>query len=225
MKLKQKIIKAVVDLTPGISMPLFPEATAFIEHPEEKYFKKELAQQLKDLPYQHDVYFAETEDGYENFKIKGTRKRVDLLIRTNPTWEHHAQYPYLGVETKVARKAGWIIEAIQQCKSYAELSKVHYYLGDQEIKPPKLILLCTDDSWKYGQLYKWREPRLDFKSPEYREGFWDGITEIFERVLWKVGVAILRDGWFLYRQKRYNLYLETAKKEGLLVYGKRKPIS
>jgi len=175
-----------------------------MKHSSEEEFKRYLAEQLKSEPYGHDVHFSEGPHN-QKFKIKGTKKRVDLLIATNPVWEHHPTFPHLLLETKVIQKAGWLIKSIKQCERYTQLKQVQYFVNGREIKPPKLVLLVTDDSWHYGQIYQWREPRIDYQSPEYARGWWDGMTEIFDRILWTVGAAILRNGWFLYKQKRYDL--------------------
>jgi len=174
-------------------------------YPNEQIFKESLAHQLESSPYNHDVYFSEGQDK-NKFRIENTKKRVDLLLETNPVWEYHPIFPYLAIEVKLAKNTGWLVKAMHQCKEYSELKYAKYFIGEREIKTPPLVLLVTNHSWQFGHIYQWREPRIDYNPRYYAEGWWDGITELLDRVLWSVNVAILRDGWFLYKQKRYDLH-------------------
>jgi len=179
----------------------------------EEKFKEYLARILSNPPFNHDIYFHEGKHR-NKFTISNSSGYIDLLMRTNPIWRYHSKFPIVGIEIKIAQKLGRLIENIGQIdKYYGDLSKAKYYINKQRIDAPKLFLVATDDLFYDGYFYCWNEPRVRNKSEDFKIGWWAGLTEFYDRVLWKRGAALLRKDYFLFHQKRYSLQVDTLEEK------------
>jgi len=168
-------------------------------------FRENLVNILSNPPFNHDLYYHE--GNYPNkFSISNSEGYIDLLMLTNPTWIHHPKFPIIGIETKVTRKLGWLIDTTGQLdKYYEDLLNAEYYIDRRQVKSPNLFLVATDDLIYNGYFYCWNEPRVVANNEDYKTGWWTGLTEFYDRVLWKRQAALLRKDSFLYQQKRYEL--------------------
>ncbi len=177
---------------------------------KEAVFRERLAKILSRMPYGHEVYFHEGSYS-KKFNMKNSNGYVDLYVKTNPLWEYHCKFPAIAIETKIAKRTGWLIDAMYQVERYDEdLRDAEYYIAGKRVIPPELFLVCTNDSFESGYLYCWNLPTL--QNGEQREGGWICVTELFDRLLYRVGAAVLRKGIFYtnYKSKsgavqRYSL--------------------
>lgn len=169
---------------------------------QEFEFKRKLAEQLAKPPYSHRVYSHENPN---EFSIHGAKGYVDLYVETNPDWPHHDDFPVLGIETKVARSMGWLIEAIEQVHKYnTDLRNAIYTIKGKRVPAPNIFLVATPESWGEGYLYKWMPPELQAFSSDMEDkvtkaarwGAWHSLTFLYERLLMKHGASILRPGMF-----------------------------
>lgn len=157
-------------------------------------FRERLAIILSREPYNHDVYFHEGKYD-KKFSMKNSKGYVDLYMITNKEWPHHGKFPVIGVETKLAKGMGWLIDAVYQVERYKDdLKTAEYYIGGKQVGIPEIFLIATDDSVYTGNVYCWVYPKL--RNEDQKEGCWVGITDIFDRVLYRVGAAVLRKNMF-----------------------------
>jgi hypothetical protein len=159
---------------------------------------------LSQPPYNHIVYQHENPC---EFSIHNAKGWVDLYVQTNPEWEHHKKFPILGIETKIARNMGWLIDAIEQVDKYStDLKNARYEIEGKQVPAPTIFLVVTPESWEEGFIYKWYPPEfqntfsLDPLLKKYQEGqyfgSWFTMTFFYERLLMKHGASIIRRGSF-----------------------------
>jgi len=187
------------------------EAATEIEYENEVSFRERLALVLSREPYNHDVFFHEG-DYDKKFNMKNSKGYVDLYVATNTQWPHHNKFQVIGVETKLAKNTGWLIDAMYQVKRYKrDLKNAEYLIDGKKVPSPDLFLIATDDSFSTGNVYCWKNPRLRNEDQKY--GGWVCVTELFDRMLYRVGAAVLRKKMFKTNYKsesgavmNYNLY-------------------
>lgn len=166
---------------------------------DEIQFRHDVAETIKT--WGHRVFFHESPN---EFSVHGGKGWVDLYVQTNPDWEHHDKFPVLGVETKLAKSIGWLVEAIGQVGKYnSDLKTATYTIQGKVVSTPTLFLVVTPDSWEDGWLYKWLPPELQPFKPEMKKqaedmqwGCWFGLTTLYERLLMKNGATLLRRSGF-----------------------------
>jgi len=161
---------------------------------DELTFRIRLASILEREPYGHEVYFHEGEHD-RKFSVSREAGFVDLYVRTNPSWPFHQQWPTLGIETKIPHRLGWMIDAIGQVRRYSQAQSARYRIDGEDVAPPSLFLVATPESWESGDVYVWQHPRL--VTPEHVAGGAIAVTELYDRLLWRAGAAVLRNKYFL----------------------------
>jgi len=166
-------------------------------------FRRKIAKTLSEPPYSHKVYFHENPN---EFNIRGAKGWVDLYVQTNPGWLHHNLFPVLGIETKIAKKMNWLVEAVEQVGRYSSnLANAKYEIAGKQVPPPTIFLVVTPESWSEGFLYKWTPPELACYSDDKLHkmwsdaahyGCWFALTTLYERLLMKNGATLIRMGSF-----------------------------
>jgi len=172
---------------------------------DEVSFRQQLAKELSKPPFNHKVYFHEAPN---EFSIHGARGWVDLYVETNQEWEHHDKFPVIGIETKIAKSMGWLIDAIEQVDKYnGDLKTAKYTIQGKEIRVPELFLVVTPDSWQDGFIYEWTPAELQGqgeKAEAMRWGSWFSLTILYERLLMKHGATVLRKEGVFYTNLHGN---------------------
>lgn len=161
------------------------------EFESEAEFRVRLASILRG--YGYGVYHHDPDPGVtQMFSAKGARGYVDLYLRTPGSLSWWREIPALGIECKLAKNLGWVREAGDQVRRYAEEATTATYVIDGRVAPsPKLFLVCTQHSWYEGHLYLWMPERFQRASPEARDLAWWAMTEEFDRSIMPFG-AVLR---------------------------------
>lgn len=158
---------------------------------------------FENAPYKHTCYLDKKREGFDvkTFSMEGTRKRIDIYMMTNRKWPYHEIFPVIGIEVKLAKKLGQMIDAFDQVKMYSEeLPKATYLIDYKPVQKPKIYLIVTPDSFYYGDIYQWKPPKnLPYRGKEIKnyESGWIVGTEWYERFLWGHGATILRQGFFI----------------------------
>ena len=156
----------------------------------ERDFRDRLCLVLASEPYRHK---CTPEVSYVTGV--GERGRLDILVETNPLWQHRDKFPVVGLELKVPRHLGDLVDAIEQVGRYDTAIKNATYRKNGEPYPaPSIILVATPDSWNLGHVYPWRHPSFEHQGIEQLQALWVGVTDLYERVLMKHGASILRRG-------------------------------
>ncbi|HHV62351.1 MAG TPA: hypothetical protein GXX51_06905 [Firmicutes bacterium] len=174
-----------------------PIARVKVEPPEEyreedeAEFRFRVANVLRS--YDHEVYFHDPGFGPQ-FHMHKAKGYVDLYIKTSPEWVHHDKFPVIGVETKLSKSLGWLIDAFYQVDKYRKDLRNALYEIDGELVPvPTIFLVCTSDSFYEGQVYRWPHPKF---TPEQLGPAWEVITDMYDRFLYKSGAALMRRNVF-----------------------------
>lgn len=177
---------------------------------KEIQFRRQLAEALSQPPYNHKVFFHENPN---EFSVHGARGWVDLYIQTNPKWRYHHLFPAIGIETKVAKGLGWLIDAIEQVGKYdTDLKQAIYTINGKRVPTPSLFMVATPESWAEGHLYRWMPPEFQSTSPTLetpeveamRYGSWFTLTFVFERLLMRHGATVLRREGVFYTNRNGN---------------------
>lgn len=173
------------------------------QYENEASFKLRLYNILSREPYRHNLFAHDRLDGsVRQFNISGSRGYVDLYMLTNPRWQWHDLFKAIGIEVKLGRDMGWLVDAIYQVKGYwDERRKATYKRNGRPLPAPDLFLLCTNTSFHEGELYHWHagtdfSTGGRFRNADERLGGWKAITDFCDRILMKEGAAILRQGFF-----------------------------
>lgn len=181
-----------------------------IKPDDELTWRARIASILEAEPYNHEVYFHEGAHD-RKFSVSKSAGFVDLYVRTSPDWPFHDKWPVLGVETKMPRRLGWMLDAIAQVQRYSQAREAIYRIDGRQVPVPSIFLISTPDGWSTGDVYVWNHPRL--LTPEHVAGGAIAVTELYDRLLWRAGAAVLRDRHFLTNiggdhggNQRYDLY-------------------
>jgi hypothetical protein len=152
----------------------------------EEDFEERLANILS-VSYEHEV------TRQVRYKSPAGNGRLDLYLKMSPAWEYFCLFPIVGIELKLSNALGPIIDVLAQVERYAE-SRMHGDYG--ALEPPSIILFCTPDSWYRGILYSWRHPKWkECNTCESGNGHVEA-TELFEKVLMKVGCSLIRSNGY-----------------------------
>lgn len=162
------------------------------EFQSEAEFRARLGNILRGFGYR---VFHHDPDAEDRFTVQGARGYVDLLVRVPGSVPWNTQIPWLGIECKLAKNLGWLRGADPQVRKYAEDATVaRYRAGGRVLEaPPRLFLVCTQDSWYDGELYLWKPDWIRRASPEAQRTGWHMLTELYDRMVHPYG-AILRAG-------------------------------
>lgn len=153
-------------------------------------FRDCLARSLE--AFGHSVYWHEG-DHQAKFTVRTGDGYPDLYMQTASTWRDHESFPVIGIETKIPRSLGWLIDAVGQIGRYTHMSQAEYYIAGVQVEAPALFLLATSDSWDTGDIYHWEPPQVA-NNPERAIGAWFGLTYTFCRFLWQQNAALLQKG-------------------------------
>lgn len=170
----------------------------------------------------HRVYFEHQKAAAlvngKQFKVRGPRGRgrIDLLVVTGRGWsrwrtEDGREMPCIGVEVKLAKNLRWVSDGVDQLKGYAdEALSLQYECDGTPLPTPTHFLICTDDSWDCGHLYRWTDYNRFSPAARvrvYAEAFgisetearymlmeqsWVGITAAWDNILLRNGMSIMK---------------------------------
>jgi len=158
---------------------------------KEKNFKKFL---VKYLEARGAKCWIHEGDWHRKFTISNIRQYPDIYCRTKIE-----EFPSICIETKLSNRLGNLTKGFFQVQKYiSNLYRASYKISNKEVDPPSLILIATPFSVSRGILYLWNNPSFKQKYEAAK-----GITEFVDRILWKINSAILRNGYFCYKQRNY----------------------
>lgn len=161
---------------------------------DEEKFRDRLADWLRKEPYAHQCTTEVTYKFPSGVEVDGHKGgRVDIYVRTNPQWPHHAIFPVIAIECKLEVSLGWLIKAQEQVRRYHEARQISAYKRKGvAYEPPSIFLVCTPASWHEGWLYKWNEPSIARLGELALQGAWTSSTMLYERFAMRHGATVLR---------------------------------
>ncbi len=186
----------------------FPRFEPVQEYDDEATFRARLAAILRS--YGFEVYAHDPGIGCPQFSVRGARGYVDLYCITPADYDWQRQLPVIAIETKLSKNLKWLRQAADQVKRYIDqVLSARYWVDGEEVQSPSVFLVCTQDSWNSGHIYEWRRPDIDSRSQDFREGYLQAVTDMYDRLLLWPKAAILRGGpggaRFYLPQRRYDL--------------------
>lgn len=181
-----------VETRTRVRRPPFPRFRSITEFESEATFRSRLAGVLRS--YGFSVLCSHPDGGPRLSMHNSKSGRPDLYLFTPKTYEWRSRFPYIVLETKLAKNLRWLRDGKEQVQQYvADVYAAQYTFRDRLLPRPSLFLICTQDSWNDGHLYNWNLPELATRTPEYRSGWLDGFTDTWNRFL-NPDVAILLGG-------------------------------